>query len=50
MNDAILENDKTITNTELIKKDNDNLILSHRAKYLSFKHRTKVEFLKFFIV
>ena len=32
-----------------IEKDNDYKI-SHLAKFTSFKHRSKVEFLRFFIV
>ena len=32
-----------------ILKENDYSI-SHNAKFVSFKHRSKVEFLKFFIV
>ena len=34
----------------LADKEEENLTLSHKARFLSFKHRSKVEFLKFFIV
>lgn len=28
----------------------DNYCISHKARYTGFKHRSKVEFLRFFIV
>ena len=50
MNEIYLESNLEATNINIAEKEYNELNLSHRARYLSFKHRTKVEFLKFFIV
>ena len=50
MRENTLEKNHESTDLSLTDKEQENLTLSHKARFLSFKHRSKVEFLKFFIV
>ena len=46
--DSNIEKDSETLDSYILKEQNYSI--SHNAKFVSFKHRSKVEFLKFFIV